>query len=166
MTLIVYLYGLKCETVEDFLLFLSVLSFSISLVLADSVSYRDPIARITFHDSSHSIRLPFIHSLDINLFCPSRLHCCSCTEVNTTAFSPIHPKNFTLANMVAEKKGKGFGLWSGWSRGGGAVYCTVLCWILEFPLALCLSMSTGGKRKSGLPLNLSKLLPWPTYNGV
>ena len=61
-----------------FLPFRSVPSFSLWLVLADSVSIRDPIAHVSFHNS-HSIDLLFIHSFDTNLFCLSRLHCSPCT---------------------------------------------------------------------------------------
>ena len=34
--------------------FHSVLSFSVSLIFADSVSIRDPTVRVSFHDSYHS----------------------------------------------------------------------------------------------------------------
>ena len=75
--------------------FHSVLSVSVSMILADSVSIRDRAVRMSFpvnHFGSiiriHSIIriiLFLVRALDTNLFCLSRSHSCSCTEVNTTA---------------------------------------------------------------------------------
>ena len=99
---------------EDFLLFLFGLSFSVSLILADSVSIRDPIARITFHKNSHSlIRYKSILFLSLALLLLYR------SEYNGST-------KFALKTSQLRRKEKGFDRWSGWSRGGGAVYCTVL----------------------------------------
>ena len=65
--------------------FLSLLSFSVSMILADFVSIRDHTVRVPFHYTIIYIVIFFVRSLDTNLFCLSRSHSYSCREVNTTA---------------------------------------------------------------------------------
>ena len=71
--------------------FHSILPFSVSMILADSFSIRDCTVRVSFHYNQRSSTIIhvffFVRSLDTNLFCLSRSHSCSGTEVNTTAFT-------------------------------------------------------------------------------
>ena len=68
--------------------FHSVLSYSVSMILADSFSIRDCTVRVSFHHQRTIIHVFFfVRSLDTNLFCLSRSHSCSGTEVNTTTFT-------------------------------------------------------------------------------
>ena len=73
----------------------SVLSVSVSMTLADSVSIRDHTVRMSFLSITsnqsfgfiHSYRLLLRSSLDTNLFGLYHSHSSSCTEVNTTALT-------------------------------------------------------------------------------
>ena len=82
-----YRYSLTCETVEDFLHFFQSFPFLSLSLLADSVSIRNPSVRVSFITTIIHILYFFVRSLDTNLFCLSRSHSCSCTEVNTTALT-------------------------------------------------------------------------------